>query len=437
MNAVFVLFLKNCPNQPLTVGHFVVIDNESEDLPWRWHESDARVRFFNEEVSIRSHFSLVVGHIQGRSETMGRTMVEFFLPINEFLPSNVSSRMAINSGPCAATREVIKTPFVGYVKDVDVTDMAFVFMPPFLENGTHAVVLGMVNVFICRYEYKSGNEIHEEIPHFSPFVVPDLFDDPFPKRVWDGIILIQELCRSILSTYSAKQGDYFRGTKKSNFPSDVWKYLSDFRFEGKARKEKLRRLISIRQKVNDGIMAKSVRIERQAVQYIFETEEELASFRSVFGKTTTFGKRCRRPRVGESKYLQHLDIVNVVVPSRVQEVERGKRQGIVLRFDGKDLSITIYYHKFIYKSSNRTACPCPVLNAAIAYSSTVAATNHAATTVQIDALFRVDDMIMEVVSVHHNRVECAIISPPLRMGEILQYDSDFVAQKVLEYIRLL
>jgi len=65
MNAVFVLFLKNCPNQPLTVGHFVVIDNESEDLPWRRHESDARVCFFNEEVSIRSRFSLVVGRIQG------------------------------------------------------------------------------------------------------------------------------------------------------------------------------------------------------------------------------------------------------------------------------------------------------------------------------------------------------------------------------------
>jgi len=57
--------------------------------------------------------------------------------------------MGINSGPCAALKEVIKTPFVGCVKDTDIMDMAFVFMPPFLENGTHAVVLGMMNVFIC------------------------------------------------------------------------------------------------------------------------------------------------------------------------------------------------------------------------------------------------------------------------------------------------
>jgi len=183
---------------------------------------------------------LIVGRIQGRSGIMGRTRVELFLPINEFIPDNVNSRMSINSGPCAAIKELIKTPFVACVKDVDVDDMAFVFMPSFLENGMHAVVLGMMNVFICQYEYRNCNAIHEAISDFLPFSVHDLFDDPFPKRVWDGIVVIQELCRSILSTYSSKQGDYFRATKKVNFPSDVWKYLSDFRFDGKTRKENIK-----------------------------------------------------------------------------------------------------------------------------------------------------------------------------------------------------
>jgi len=63
---------------------------------------------------------------------------------------------------------------------------------------------------------------------FLPFVVPELFDDPFPKQVWDGIIVIQELCCGILPTYSAKQGNYFKVTKKANFPCDVWKYIADF-----------------------------------------------------------------------------------------------------------------------------------------------------------------------------------------------------------------
>jgi len=148
MNAVF-LFLKNHVNHPLTEGHFVVIDNQSEDLPWLQSDETAKIQIFNDEIPINFPLSLVVGHIQGRSEIMGRTRVELFLPIKEFLPDNINSRMGINSGPCAALKEVIKTPFVGCVKDTDIMDMAFVFMPSFLENGMHAVVLGMMNVFIC------------------------------------------------------------------------------------------------------------------------------------------------------------------------------------------------------------------------------------------------------------------------------------------------
>jgi len=85
---------------------------------------------------------------------------------------------------------------------------------------------------------------------------------------------------------------------------------------------------TICQKVDDGVVIKSVHVVRQAVQYVFETEEELDSFHCVFGRTTTFGKRCCWPMVGESKYLQDLDILNVVVPLTAQDVENGKRQGI-------------------------------------------------------------------------------------------------------------
>jgi len=180
MHSVFV-FLKNCVNQPLTEGHFVFIDNKSQDLPWCQSEEAAKIRIFNDEVPINFQLSCIIGRIQGQSEILGSTRVEFFLPIKEFLPDNVNSRMSINSGPCAAMTELIKTQFVGDVKDADIVDMAFVFMPPFIENGTHAVVLGMMNVFICRYEYQSANKIHEDILYFVPFVIPELFDDPFPK----------------------------------------------------------------------------------------------------------------------------------------------------------------------------------------------------------------------------------------------------------------
>jgi len=165
--------------------------------------------------------------------------------------------------------------------------------------------------------------------------------------------------------------------------------------------------------VYDGIVTKSVHVERQAVQYVFEMEQELAAFHAVFGKTTTFSKWSCRPIVGESNYLQNLDIINVAIPTPVGEVKRGKHQGIIIHFDGKDIAITVHYHKFIYRNANRAQCPCPILQEAIAYSSTVAAANHAANVLQIDALFCVNEMILEVIAVNGDFVEAAVISPTI------------------------
>jgi len=94
------------------------------------------------------------------------------------------------------------------------------------------------------------------IPHFKSFVIMDLFDDPFPKHVWDDITIVQELCQRYLSMYSAKkQGDYYSTTKnKVNFPADVWKYLSVFQFDGHARWQ----LIKTTARGLNGIVAKSI-----------------------------------------------------------------------------------------------------------------------------------------------------------------------------------
>jgi len=126
-----------------------------------------------------------------------------------------------------------------------------------------------------------------------------------------------------------------------------------------------------------------------------------------------------------------LDIINVVAPSSLEAVKAGKGNGIVLCFDGKGLAVKVHYHKFIYHNTNRLLCPCPVLNAAIKYySATVAAANHGASVLQIDLLFHVNDMILEITAVRSDHVEAAIISPSLCMGEIIQYNREFVAQAV-------
>jgi len=216
--------------------------------------------------------------------------MEFFLPLKEFLPQNSNSCMSINSGPCASIKELIKTTNIGCIKNADIIDIAFIFSPVFLENVTHAVAAGMENVFICWYVYKDRNRVHDEYACICILHVLDLFDDPFPKHVWDGIIVVQEQCWSLLSTYSAKQGDYFHSTKKVNFPADVWMYLSAICFDRHARQQLITKTSTICQRLDDGVIVKSVHVIRPAIQYLFQTEHELYAFHSIFGRTTTFGK---------------------------------------------------------------------------------------------------------------------------------------------------
>ena len=132
-----------------------------------------------------------------------------------------------------------------------------------------------------------------------------------------------------------------------------------------------------------------------------------------------------------------MDITNAIVPSSCEAVDAGRGNHVVLSYNGKELVVKVNYHKFIYKNSDRTVCPCRVPNVAIAYSATLAAANHDTNILQIDSLFRMDNMILEITAVQADHVEAAIISPSSCMGEILQYhNKEFVAQQVSEYIWL-
>jgi len=89
--------------------------------------------------------------------------------------------MSINSRPCAGIKELIKTPYTGHIKNVDVIDLTFVFSPVFLENIIHAVAAGMDNVFIYQYMYLDENWIHEDIPQLHPLLLQIFLMILFPN----------------------------------------------------------------------------------------------------------------------------------------------------------------------------------------------------------------------------------------------------------------
>ena len=60
--------------------------------------------------------------------------------------------------------------------------------------------------------------------------------------------------------------------------------MKKVQLEGKTRKSYIEWTTTIHQKVDDGVVIKSVHVERKAVEFVFETQEELALFRSVLEK---------------------------------------------------------------------------------------------------------------------------------------------------------
>jgi len=154
---VACIFLRNLLNLPVTEGHFVIVNKNSVNVPWL-RKDVTRLKCHESEIPIRP-FSYIVGQIANvNAESMiGMTRVEFFLPLKEFLPQNVNSRMSINSGPCASIKEMIKTPYIGCMKNSDIMDLAFAFSPLFLEMAMHTVAAGMDNLFVWCYMYKDAN----------------------------------------------------------------------------------------------------------------------------------------------------------------------------------------------------------------------------------------------------------------------------------------
>jgi len=155
---VSCIFLKDLVNLPVTEGHFVVINKSSVDVPWLRNDA-TRLKCYESEIPIQP-FSYIVGQVANGSAEAAighMTRVEFFLPLTEFVPQNVNSCMLINSGPCAGIKELIKTPYIGCMKNTDIMDLAFVFSPLFLEIATHTVAAGMEIVFVCCYIYKDAN----------------------------------------------------------------------------------------------------------------------------------------------------------------------------------------------------------------------------------------------------------------------------------------
>jgi len=429
------LFLNNSSDQNVPIGSFVLIQSSCASLPWHPVKK----------------FSSIVGRTCSdifRANDPA-TLIEFFLPIEEYLPGHHIPDMSARA--CEDIKEVVKTEHKATISNQDIVDLAFVLEPGFVDEKTNIVFLGMENAFLCRYEWsEAAHKMRKiaDLQSFPPTVMrsngcPNSIKDAFPKRVFDSIGLIQERCRRVLCRYSERQGNFCHCTEDFNFSQDVWEYLCDRFYRCGVVMRRMPRRTVIRTKTLIGLSTVTMRVTRSFDILSFKTEQELKVLRGVFGTTCSMGLRQRRPKLGEGeKTLKWGDIINVVVPNN--NGEGIVRSGVQLNFNGSSIRLTINYEKYIYNVSRTgfvtNLCPCPVLLLTIRHntpSTVIAAPQEKdADVLQVETEFADENTghILVIRGVYDDRVEAEIMEPSELTGKKVSYaDHAFVAQCVRRY----
>jgi len=187
---------------------------------------------------------------------------------------------------------------------------------------------------------------------------------------------------------------------------------------------------------------KSTYIE-PAQQYVFETVGELNHLRGVCGTVLLFGLRRRLPKVGTSIVLRENDIINVVIPKLFREdgtPVNSITNGIRLSFDGNELCVDIFYHRYIYLielDSNGIPinCPCDILKETILNGHLHEAASS--------PLLRVGDQfersltteVVEITEVNNTSVQTRVIYPTGRLHITYVYhDLADVLDMVTKYL---
>jgi len=417
---VFEFSLHGVEDLPIPAGYFVLICNEAEGLPWRTGGNNQQT------------YGVTIGRIQDVSSVPDRPYMDFYLPTNEYIPPEKNTIDTITSGPCVGITEVVKTCHHGRIDSANILDIAFMLSVDFLEKATPAVALGISNVFICHYQFLDNRVkiIQHHLPSFAPQpqgIIVSRRIDTFPKRAWTWIVLIQQHMRKALSKYGQSQGLYSRSHTTIYFPQDIWIYLST-RFEVQVQHRILMRSRKSYHRLTDRLAVEAMRLTTPSEQYMFEREKDLDCFRSVFGTTSTFGVRCRGPKVGNPpRTLQHNDMINAVLPLGRNEQAAS---GIKLSFNQQvELKISVYYEAYNY-TANAAGCPCPVLLSTIKGAGRIVLQNESILQCKVVFNDPRNGFIMEIIKVTEDSVSATILSPRDCHGQILTYhDKVFVIER--------
>jgi len=95
---VFHFSLHGLEDLSIPAGHFVVICNEVQGLPWQTAAGN------NQKA-----YGVRIGRIQDNDDIPNAPYMHFYLPPEEYIPPEKNTIETITAGPCVGIQEVVKT----------------------------------------------------------------------------------------------------------------------------------------------------------------------------------------------------------------------------------------------------------------------------------------------------------------------------------------
>ena len=200
-----------------------------------------------------------------------------------------------------------------------IINLAFVFLEEDVTSHFYDDCQGMCNFFVLKYRLSRNGCVSS---------VPGLACPPFPGQIegynqywsvdhcqliFSGIRQIGRAMQRLLCRIAQSQGDFATRNAKLQLPSCSWFYIKNqMALQGIAIYPNVQ--FSQPQPILSwGLTYRSIRQSGRLEVLRFDTATKMAAFREVFGHTSGYGVRKKRPRYSEpQEFLNMNDVVNIV-----------------------------------------------------------------------------------------------------------------------------
>jgi hypothetical protein len=276
-----------------------------------------------------------------------------------------------------------------WILSLAICDLSFVFMYDDVTSGLFDDCRGMYNFFVLKHRVAQNGRCVSAVPRDACPPFPGCIEGfhknwciDHCKLIFNNIRQIRMDMQRILCRVAQSQGDFCSRTVKAQLPSCTWFFIKNAMARHGIESTSGVKNIQPRVLLSWGLSYQSLRHTGHLDILRFDTEAKLVAFRELFGHTSGFGVRKKRPKYSDGRSLLYInDVINVVSCTNLNKRQQppgtggqdvgistsdgscwrsfrnGMMQdGIDLAYDGEDgiLQVVIRYHKVVVTADEGT-----------------------------------------------------------------------------------